>query len=299
MDHTQPTNCTAIHYYNPERPRRAQDGLQICAGCYDRADGQLTELPDLVAAILEPSRRAASGRVSGTPEPPTLVNDRQVEGRSLVRYALIEWAQLVVYGRQVTAPQSDVPALCAFLRRHQLWLCAQDNAGAFVAASGDMFRYARRLAYPSPPERTYIGDCPYHVLDEAGLMVVCAEPVYAYPDPDPDTPLPLVTCVKCGTAGTVQEWQRQIVGRGDGIVTSAALLALLSARYMTPVPSSTLYSWVRRGHVRPVDRGRYDFEQVVAYTDTVWTPVGKRTRRRSRPVVDMTPAASALSATTA
>lgn len=266
-------NCVAEHYRDPERPRRAAEGSMLCAGCESRLAKQLENLPGLYADVIAGSRKASStGPVKGDPERPMPATGTQLDARELVRATLVPWCRIVAEGREVDPPADDVPAMCAFLERHRLWLCGHDAAAEFADEIAHVTSEALRAAYPGGRSRVAIGECPTEIEHADGELGPCSATVYAYPEQ------PLIECERCGTSDTLDWWTSVMVDAAGKLLTGTALAAVLSSRYNRPITPTQVRDWARRGQVSragtdPKGRVLYDRTQAVAYADRLYEPV--------------------------
>src|SRR3954447_8849834 len=60
------STCVLPHRHDPDRPRRALDGMLVCAGCLHRVEQAIAELPGQHDAL---ERRLAPGAGSGRGAP--------------------------------------------------------------------------------------------------------------------------------------------------------------------------------------------------------------------------------------
>ncbi len=125
--------CQAAHSRDPERPRPAADGRNLCYGCITGMTRNLTVLPSLyeeVEASMPTTRRSGGAPVSGTREPGLPVNLPAGELASQITYDLFTFATWVASDRGLHAPTDRrVPALCSWLGPHVDWLAASTYAG--------------------------------------------------------------------------------------------------------------------------------------------------------------------------
>ncbi len=165
----QPTDrCVIPHRTDPERPRRALEGLLVCAGHYGQLQRDLAELPDLhedLALALHPEnawQRGVGQKVRGTAESARLNNARVEEARNCIRRDLASWSRLLVEDRELhLRPRNPEPAAtAAFLAVHLDWLCAQPFVDEFAAEVLGLARTARALVYPSGRRTFPVGPCP-------------------------------------------------------------------------------------------------------------------------------------------
>lgn len=124
--------CIAEHKHDPDRPRRALDGLYLCAGCHAQLGEQLARLPRLyrdLERVLAGS--ASSGEpVSGSPSEPLPINPAAADHRHQIQHDLVWWCIYVADERGIARPAAADPATtAAWLARHLDW-CAANRPAA-------------------------------------------------------------------------------------------------------------------------------------------------------------------------
>jgi len=90
--------CVLAHHTDPDRPRRALDGLYVCAGHQAGLQRWLRQLPPLHAALdlaVATGDRAGGPVVSGTRDVGVDLNDRVTTVRKAIRHKLASWALMV------------------------------------------------------------------------------------------------------------------------------------------------------------------------------------------------------------
>jgi hypothetical protein len=83
--------CVAEHRQDPDRPRRAMDGLYLCAGCHDQLADLLAQLPGLYADLEDAlaSGGASTGpSVSGSASEPLPINTAAADHRHQIQHDL-------------------------------------------------------------------------------------------------------------------------------------------------------------------------------------------------------------------
>ncbi|YCK35157.1 hypothetical protein ACNF49_14040 [Actinomadura sp. ATCC 39365] len=202
----QPVLCQARHRHEPDRPRAAADGLNLCPGCRIALGRHIRDLPELhadVLAQLPTGRDTAAPPVTGSRTPPLPYNTRAGDWLAQTRHDLRSITSLVSVERGIAGPPPNPGAQCAWLERHADWLAAHPNAGAFK----DMFAEQVGRAYS--------------IIDPARLPLVlpvrCIEPVDDEPcggilratvrrDDDP-TPS-VIWCDGCDLELDTTQWHR-------------------------------------------------------------------------------------------
>ncbi|MGI5268842.1 hypothetical protein ACQEUU_06805 [Nonomuraea sp. CA-218870] len=134
--YAQPALCQArhLHRHDPDRPRHAADGINLCGECRAAFGRALAALPDLYADVLAqlPATRTAVGPpVSGSRTQPLPYNPRAGDLLSQFRHDLGWLTAFVAAERGLHAPVPSPSAQCLWLGRHVDWLAAHPDAGAF------------------------------------------------------------------------------------------------------------------------------------------------------------------------
>jgi hypothetical protein len=157
------STCVLPHRHDPDRARRALDGMFVCAGCLHRVEQAIAELPSQHDAL---ERRLAPGAGSGRGAPgasswalpivPVIADHREDIARKLA-----SWALMVSEERGMHPPASSRPTATApWLLVHLRWACAQpwvdDLAGEMTALRSRSFS----LLFPTSRRRVPVGPCP-------------------------------------------------------------------------------------------------------------------------------------------
>jgi hypothetical protein len=284
----------------------AADGVRLCEVHTERLIEDLIEAPRLHADLGKvlvhtgPGGERTSGSSTGAPVP----DEDVMEARGMIRSVLIRLTRTIVTERGVSAPLASrggrtyvdtrVPALAGFCVPHAIWLAAHPRAGEWADTLHEATRgKVHRLAYPSGSDRLYVGECPLLVCVGSGdEQQLCGTRLYQLPDE------PLIVCAGCGTAETIEQWQRWLVGEARGSADAFALAAHLALLWMRPVDPALVRQWGHRGRIHPVmradpapgdldrvtvdkdERGRvrYPIAEVVAYAEKIWGPPFRRRR---------------------
>lgn len=119
--------CIAEHKHDPDRQRRAVDGLYLCYGCRDSLEQFVAEMPARYADL---GRALAGGsgsgdqRVSGSASEPLPINPAAVEHRRHIAGCLASWCKLVADERGIQPPAGpQVYRTAPWLTVHVDW-CA-------------------------------------------------------------------------------------------------------------------------------------------------------------------------------
>jgi hypothetical protein len=249
---------------------RAADGLLLCPH-HTRLIPDLAvnaaKLYGLLASRLLPGAaqgEKTSGSKKGAPTP----DDEVMHARFLIQRTLVVLAKRIADERGVSAPlrwsirrlpagvegpanrvaraTGHRNALAEFIGRHAEWLAAQPDAGHLcdlLLHIGRVNGPVWRLAYPHRADRLYVGDCPLPMDDDQP----CGSRLYQVPDQ------PLITCQGCGTAETIEQWERWLYPDGDSAEVDAyAGARALSRSWFRPVDPGLIRQWQHRGKVLPV-----------------------------------------------
>jgi hypothetical protein len=203
---TAPALCQAEHSRDPQRPRPAADGLNLCHGCLTGLRRNLTDLPALhaeVEAQLPAGSSAGGPAVSGTPSPRLPVNLRAGEVLSQIAHDLAWHVHLVTDQRGLTGPAPNPAAMCAFLLRHADWLAARPEAGDVRAVFSEL---AGRCWGVIDPARAPLplGPCTER-LDDGGD---CDGQLYATVRRPGDTSPSTLWCDTCQLELDTRQWHR-------------------------------------------------------------------------------------------
>lgn len=207
--------CVLPHRREPDRPRRAADGLLVCAGHRKGFPGQILDLAAaheaLAAALTSTGTGGERTRRTKSEETGIKISDRVLLVRTLIRDNLAAWSGVVTQGRDVTPPPFRPADMARFLARHTDWICAQDwipdlwadlldDPAAEITPERDwraLAQQARTLLQPAGRRRSGLGECP----NCGGLLVALIR--------DTDDLLPgKVWCERCGAQWAPDAWHR-------------------------------------------------------------------------------------------
>jgi hypothetical protein len=204
---TIPALCQAAHRSNPDRPRNADDGLNLCAGCRSALTRHLQTLPALHKDVLDslPSGGAADGlAVSGSRTPPLPYNPRAGDWLSQLRHDLAWIVSLVATERGLkSAPGPNPETQCAWLSRHADWLAARPEAGPIKDVLSELAGRGYSVLDPGRAPLT-LGPC-IEVDDEgAPCDGVVKATVRRDGDPEPS----VIWCDTCPLVLDTTQWHR-------------------------------------------------------------------------------------------
>lgn len=123
--------CVLSHRQDPDRPRRALDGLYLCHGHRAELERLIAELParynDLDRALTPTST------AGGHSHPGLDIDEPAADLRSQIRYDLLTWCTYVARERGLTGPPRDDPfTTAAWLTIHVDWLAANEYAAVHL-----------------------------------------------------------------------------------------------------------------------------------------------------------------------
>lgn len=250
--------CVLSHWRDADRPRRAVDGLAVCAGCHAKTLRALLQLPplhrllgELVAVTTAAPRNG--GRSAADPIP---LHDAAAEHRRHIRQHLAGWVADTCETQHLIAPAIDAAGgsqraadtLVGWLLPWHDWLLAQEWADDYADDLTALHSTAWALAYPSGRTRQTFGPCPAGC---AGTLVAWLAPGDLLPE--------ALTCDVCDHAVAPSRW---LVGRGVRWLTALELSTLFA------VPLRTIQRWSAGW---PCDGGnppRYNTEAAQLTRDT-------------------------------
>lgn len=255
-------------------PGQAAPGLRLCDVCSDRLEENIAACPQLHEDLAEQLRGQGRGEhTSGSRDRSPSVNGDVVEARERIETLVRSTARLIHTTRGFAIPtrmmvdrrpegfigpmqlrpyaDTSVRTLCEFIGRSAEWLAADKDAGQLA----DSFRSATggkvwALAYPSMPEKAYIGQCPCIVTyidpeTKALTESICDGRLMW------DDRKTLIHCPNCEKDETVEWWQRAMHGEVRGKVDTVSAARWLSFRFRHTNPNgvepSVILNWVSRG----------------------------------------------------
>lgn len=172
-----PALCTATHRGDPDRPRAAADGINLCGGCHAALGRHLNELPALVLDVLDqlPARNDSAGpAVSGSREAPLPYNPRAGDLLGQMRHDLGWLVAMVAAERGLAVAPGPNPAVqCAWLVKHVDWLAARPDAGAYKGVISELMGRAYSVIDPARLP-VYVGPCVEIVDNELCVGVLFA-----------------------------------------------------------------------------------------------------------------------------
>lgn len=119
--------CVATHKHDPDRQRRALDGLYLCGGCRDHLEQLVAEMPARYADLGRALAGGSGGgdqRVSGSASEPLPINPAAAEHRKHIEGCLASWCKLVADERGIQPPAGpQVQRTAPWLTVHIDW-CA-------------------------------------------------------------------------------------------------------------------------------------------------------------------------------
>lgn len=270
-----PGQCLLRHIADPDRPRRALDGLRICRGCQVKLQRQLRQLGPL-DRVLAARAATASGSRTGSRSAETRLpmNDEAATVRLRIRGFLASWVQLVAEERGFTAPDlsvlasttiprhemtpqglrlragalSTVDHLAAWLERSHDWLCAHDAVDEYADEMRELHTEAWRRSYPGTRRRFEVSECPFDLWADVRtrLHYRCLGTLTVAFRPGED-PLPDAECDTCGWTLDPRHWLT--------LADQHRRLTAVELSAIWDVPLRTVQRWAERDDW-PHDDGR-------------------------------------------
>ncbi|MEV4174006.1 hypothetical protein [Nonomuraea sp. NPDC049709] len=198
--------CGATHTRNPDQPRTAADGINLCPGCRTALDRHLHTLPELHADVLDSFPTSGTGDgppVTGSREPPLPYNPAAGDWLAQLRHDLGWLTTLVATSRGITPPQPRPAVQCVWLATHAEWLAAQPDAGPYKDALAGLV--GRGYAVVDPARRPLeIGPCVEQLVDEGP----CDGTVWVAVRRDGDTTPSVMWCDTCTLELDTTQWNR-------------------------------------------------------------------------------------------
>ncbi|WP_157251105.1 hypothetical protein [Nonomuraea typhae] len=200
-----PALCLATHRHDPERPRQAAPGLNLCPGCHVGLARHLADLPGLHDDVLDqlPANGTVAGpAVSGSPGQPLPYNPAAGDLLSQLRHDLTWLTRLVAEQRGLTTPPPRPPDQCAWLSRHTDWIAAHPDAGAIKGTLTELV--GRAWAVIDPARRPLlIGPC-LETIDDQPCDGTLRATVRRDGDPTPSE----IYCDTCPLSLDTTQWHR-------------------------------------------------------------------------------------------
>lgn len=265
MSYTQPDGtgrCVGKHRHEPEKPRSAVPGGNLCGGCLHRLSKTLQEIPTLVdeleLALL--NRESGHGaKVSGTPTRPLPYNDDASAARLTLVNVLGSWTRLIAEERGEHLP-SDLSARGQASwqgYRLEVWTVAQEWVDEYATNLHEAVSEARRVLAGSRSRLLTLGHCQGHTACDV-------ETQFHYPCPGEikarvdlvDEMLPAaVACTGCGElheARALPALGKAMTGGHSWLTTAQAAQILGLSQDRTRV-KALAEGWRLRDHpkVRP------------------------------------------------
>jgi hypothetical protein len=140
-------------------------GLRICAGCRERVEAQLADLPvlfDMCANMLDPRPHRTRERVGGRARRGIVLRDAVVSVRSQILAVLASWCGLVSAQRDVPGPDGpDIRRFAHHLAVHLPWLCGHPAAPNLVDQLAGLTDAVHQALRPDTGFRVRVGPCPH------------------------------------------------------------------------------------------------------------------------------------------
>lgn len=208
------TNCVLEHRRDPERPRRALDGLYVCAGHRKGLAFDLLDLPGMYDHLTErhTARSGGHSEIRSGGHAGLTIQDRVARARGNIYTGLSGWCRIVAAERGFSLPRDDVHDMSRYLlgaHGSMLdWTCAQPWVDEYADTLDVLHRDAFGQLYPSGRRRFEVGDC-IEVTScdvETRAEQRCPGRMLAsITDQDDELPS-LLWCSDCGMEVTADRW---------------------------------------------------------------------------------------------
>lgn len=269
-----PHLCIVEHRHDPDRERRAVDGLYLCApgrdedgrrrGCLGHLERLISEMPfrwhelgDVLDAA--DSSTADGPRVSGSSTEPLPINPAAAAHRGHIVAVMGSWARLISEERGIAAPPySSVTAVAAFLVTHAEWCAGHEWVTELLAEMRSL--NGRAWAIVDPDRRLTTGERCRVVDEETGercdgaiRMVHGSDDAWG------------ADCTVCGRQEAAPYLHTGHAGRW---VTVERVCAYALRAHGVRVAEATVRDWVRRRRIRNRDEHGvtwYDLGSVETY----------------------------------
>ena len=157
--------CVIAHRRDPDRPRRAFDGLFICGGHRTGLARSLLELPDMHRRLVERhvARAGSQSEVRTGGHAGLSLHDAVSRLRGDIASELGTWARDLAEERAFSLPEDNLRDVCRFLiganARNLDWRCAHPSVDEFHDTVDRLHRQAFALLYPRGRRRFEVADC--------------------------------------------------------------------------------------------------------------------------------------------
>lgn len=258
--------CVLPHVKDPERLRRAADGLYVCRGCQAKLARQLAQLGPLDRVLAARAAIGAGPRAgSRSAETPLPMNDLAASLRLRTRGFLSSWAGIVAEERGFTPPDlsgaalttvarqewttrglrmragalSPVDHLAAWLARSGDWLCAHPAVDDWAGELAELHSAAWRIGYPDPPARFTVSPCPFLLWSDVVSRVSygCTGSLVVTIRRGGEEVLPDAVCPACGWGLDPRHWL--------GLADRNRRLTAVELSAVWDVPLKTVERWAR------------------------------------------------------
>jgi hypothetical protein len=116
--------CVMNHRVDPDRPRRALDGLYLCAGHLNELERLIAEMPARYDDLQRP-KGAGGPKITFANDPGLSVDEAAVNLRQQITGTVASWCRVVAEDRGLTPPDSvDISRTAPWLTTHVDWCAA-------------------------------------------------------------------------------------------------------------------------------------------------------------------------------
>ena len=229
--------CILTHRNDPERPRRAVDGLYICAGHHAELERLIAEMPARYNDLDRP-KGAGGPKVVFSNEPGLSVDEAAATLRQQITGIIASWCRVVAEDRGITPPASpEISRTAPWLTTHVDWCAAHRWVDEMLLELRQVTGRAIGIT-DIPARRVQLGEqCLIHAdgerCDGIVTLIVWGEEWFA-------------RCPICGIDQDAFPYIR-IAQRGQWITADDAMR--IAAVFKVPCSPDLLRQWKHRGHV--------------------------------------------------
>jgi hypothetical protein len=256
MSQTATDICVMTHRQDPERPRRALDGLYLCHGHHTELERLIAEMPARYDDLQRP-KGAGGPKITFANDPGLSVDEAAVNLRQQITGTIASWCRVVAEDRGITPPDSvDISRTAPWLTTHVDWCAAHRWVDEMLVELRQITGRAIGIT-DIPARRVELGEqCLIHAdgdrcIGEITIIVRGDEWI--------------ARCSECVGDQEATQYLR-IVQRGQWVTTDDVIR--LAALFGITASSDVVRQWKHRAHIRGIVgdvENLYDLESVQRY----------------------------------
>jgi hypothetical protein len=249
-------NCVLTHRTDPDRPRRAIDGLYVCHGHHAELERLIAEMPARYNDLDRP-KGAGGPKITFANEPGLTVDEAAANLRQQITGTIASWCRVVAEDRGITPPAGpEISRTAPWLTTHVDWCAAHRWVDEMLLELRQVTGRAIGIT-DIPARRVELGEqCLVHADGER-----CVGEVTIIIRGDEW----IARCSECVGDQEATQYLR-IVQRGqwvtaDSVVRLAGLFGIVAN-------SDAIRQWKHRKHIRGIVgdvENLYDLESVQRY----------------------------------